>query len=172
MPYKKDPEKAKAYHKEYNANVSPEKQKVHNRNYYLKNKEAILKKTKEYKAKDPERWSKYALDYQRKTDNRNRIENPKILMLKRVKARCSITKHECTITIDDFEIPEYCPILGLRLEMNIGRPKPNSPSVDRIDNTKGYIPGNVSVISYRANLRKSDMSKEDIRRMWEYVSKA
>lgn len=35
-------------------------------------------------------------------------------------------------------------------------------SVDRIDNTKGYVPGNVIVVSYRANRIKSDADTTEL----------
>ena len=35
------------------------------------------------------------------------------------------------------------------------------PSIDRIDNTKGYVPGNVIVMSHRANKLKGDATKEE-----------
>lgn len=35
-------------------------------------------------------------------------------------------------------------------------------SLDRIDNTQGYIPGNVEVVSYLANMMKSSASREQL----------
>jgi hypothetical protein len=37
-----------------------------------------------------------------------------------------------------------------------------SPSLDRIDNNKGYIKGNVEVISWKANIMKSNASPEEL----------
>ena len=53
----------------------------------------------------------------------------------------------------DFELPEFCPILGIKLEYGAGTDgnSPNHATLDRIDNTKGYIPGNVMIISRLAN---------------------
>lgn len=52
-------------------------------------------------------------------------------------------------------IPTHCPILGMPLEL-IERGGPNVPSIDRINSEHGYIPGNVWIISRRANRIKND----------------
>jgi len=60
---------------------------------------------------------------------------------------------------DDITIPSTCPILGIPIEWKQGNGKAsiaNSPSLDRLDSTKGYTPDNVRVISYRANVIKND----------------
>lgn len=58
----------------------------------------------------------------------------------------------------DFEIPEYCPILGIKLKYTSesGGNDPAHASLDRIDNSKGYIKGNVIVVSRLANAMKNE----------------
>lgn len=73
---------------------------------------------------------------------------------------------EFNIEISDIVIPNICPILRIKL----GRfDRKTAPSLDRIDNTRGYIKGNVRVISNRANVMKGDMSLEDIERLSAYA---
>jgi hypothetical protein len=55
-------------------------------------------------------------------------------------------------------IPSHCPVLGIPLDCAAGRFAPNLPSLDRIDNSKGYLKGNVWVISWRANRIKGNAS--------------
>lgn len=73
---------------------------------------------------------------------------------------------EINITHEDLIVPTICPVLGIRIERQTKRASDNSPSVDRIDNTKGYIKGNVRVISNRANRLKSDANFDDIHKLW------
>ena len=78
-----------------------------------------------------------------------------------------------TITVDDIHIPEFCPALGLRLEAgNQKGPKPNAPSIDRIIPELGYIPGNVQVISHKANSMKRNASIEELAQFAEWIQKA
>lgn len=48
-------------------------------------------------------------------------------------------------------------------------PKSHRPSLDRTDNRKGYVRGNVRVISFRANQIKNDASADELRALAEYV---
>jgi hypothetical protein len=66
------------------------------------------------------------------------------------------------IQISDIVIPEICPILGLPLKKSIDGNRDLSPSLDRIDNAKGYTKGNIQVISSKANTMKSTADKNDL----------
>lgn len=67
-----------------------------------------------------------------------------------------------SIVPEDINIPEICPLLGIRLEISTGRHKDKSPTLDRIDNRRGYVPNNIWIISYRANRIKNDASIEEL----------
>lgn len=91
--------------------------------------------------------------------------------VQRLKSSKKKRGHEVTITEDDLTQPNYCPVLGIKLVYdNKARPRDNSPSVGRIDNTKGYIPGNVHVISMRANQLKSDATVEELLKVANYFN--
>lgn len=81
------------------------------------------------------------------------------LMLAKVKTRAHRAGLDFDLTVEDLVIPLVCPVLGIPIDLNpTGGARayraPNSPSVDRIDSAKGYVKGNVAVISNRANLLK------------------
>lgn len=90
-------------------------------------------------------------------------------MLKRARVRAKKKGWEFNLDREDVAIPEFCPVLGMKMEVASGAMKSNSPTLDRLDNKKGYIKGNVMVISQRANMIKSDASIEEIEKVLEFV---
>jgi hypothetical protein len=83
-------------------------------------------------------------------------------MLDRSKTRAKKKGLEHNITIDDIVIPDMCPLLGIPIFQGSGRVCANSPTLDRISSAKGYVKGNVWVVSYRANTIKSDATFEEL----------
>ena len=76
------------------------------------------------------------------------------------------------IEISDILIPEYCPITGQKLDILIEDKKQsyqNAASLDKIDNSLGYIKGNVRVISRKANRMKSDLTIEQVENLLKYM---
>ena len=69
-----------------------------------------------------------------------------------------------TILKEEIHIPSYCPLLGSRLMKNPhgSYQWDNSATVDRIDNNKGYVVGNVWVVSSLANNIMSSATAEQI----------
>lgn len=68
------------------------------------------------------------------------------------------------IDYTDISIPEYCPLLGIKLNKHIGEGKlyNDSPSLDKIIPKLGYVKGNVWIISNKANRIKSDATIEEL----------
>lgn len=101
-----------------------------------------------------------------KTCNCNRAKSatPEYKMWQRAKSRSKVSGKDFNIEISDVVIPEVCPILGIEMKHNSGKPGAyrDSYSLDRIDNTKGYIKGNVQVISQLANSMKGSADTKDM----------
>jgi hypothetical protein len=70
-------------------------------------------------------------------------------------ARAKDKQVSFTIAVEDIVIPPVCPVLGIPLVLDAARGNDNSPSLDRVFLTRGYEPGNVAVISARANAIKN-----------------
>lgn len=95
-------------------------------------------------------------------DKKRRLLNPKHWLWVAAKNRAKKKGIEFNITEDDFVIPELCPLLEIPMHKNPEKACNSSYSLDRIDSSKGYIPGNVWVISNRANKIKSDATLEEL----------
>lgn len=89
---------------------------------------------------------------------------PEKRLLYAAKKRAKNKGLDFNLVESDILIPEYCPYLGIKLV--VSRPRGDSrrdiASLDRIDNTKGYIQGNVEVISWLANTMKSNATIENL----------
>jgi hypothetical protein len=94
------------------------------------------------------------------------FNNPEKMLHKTAKHRALKRGVEFNIDVSDIVIPEVCPVLGIPLVIADGTKKPggrmDSPSLDRIDNEKGYVKGNVQVISHMANSMKFTANKEQL----------
>lgn len=71
------------------------------------------------------------------------------------------------ITIHDIVIPETCPMLRIPLIRATGKLNDNSPTLDRHEAEKGYVQGNVRVISYKANRAKNNLTLDEMKLMVE-----
>ena len=102
--------------------------------------------------------------------NRVKSQTPEWKMHQRAKIRSKELNREFTIEVSDIIIPDVCPILGIPLNMNSGRSGAfkNSPSLDRIDNYKGYTKDNIQVVSQMANAMKGRATNEELHKlaMW------
>ena len=94
-----------------------------------------------------------------------RLADPRANMLRAAKERAKKHGIAFGLTIDDIAVPDYCPALGLRLTVGEGKQCDASPSLDRLDSSKGYVPGNVWVISLKANRIKTNATANEIRRV-------
>lgn len=90
------------------------------------------------------------------------------LLYKNIKSRCKRTGREFSIELEDIVIPEKCPVFGFELKREDKQTWMFAPSVDRIDSSKGYIKGNVTVVSRRANILKRDATVEELELLLNY----
>ena len=114
-------------------------------------REYTKKYVQEHKEEQKERmvvWRKENPEYQKQwTKN-----CPESQLLRSARCRAKQKGLECTITQKDIIIPHLCPVFKEPLQ----RITPYAPSIDRIDNSKGYTPDNIAVMSRRANRLKGE----------------
>jgi hypothetical protein len=99
-----------------------------------------------------------------------RTLNPEAYLWTTAKARAKKTGREFTIKRSDVVIPAVCPILGIPLVVSPGSGRrKDSPSLDRVDNSRGYTKDNIRVISSWANTLKSNGTVEIFQRLIDYL---
>ena len=114
---------------------------------------------KEWREKNRDKIRAYGYEYGKK--------NSKKILLLSAKHRARKKGITCTIFEEDIHIPALCPVLGIAIEkvFNADGKRgayPGSPSLDRIDNLKGYEKGNIQVISNKANTMKGNATPEEL----------
>lgn len=102
---------------------------------------------------------------------RVKCTDPRSKMLARAKSRAKIQGLTFNLDIGDIIIPKKCPILGVDLVCHSGNSggKKESPSIDKIDPSKGYVKGNIRVISHLANMMKSHATEEELLKFANWI---
>lgn len=93
-----------------------------------------------------------------------RLRQPEKELWSRAKKRAKKLGVPFELAEIDVKLPKFCPALGIKLDWTNGR-SDNSPSLDRIVPRRGYVPGNIRVISDRANRLKGDKTLAQMRHM-------
>lgn len=123
----------------------------------------------EYNIKNKDKKSNQNKEFYEKSRKVKFTENPRHYLWYVARTRARKYGVEFSIKEEDIVIPEYCPILDTKLTKGNGY-LPNAMSLDRVDNDKGYIPGNVRVISRRANLMKSSLTIDILEKLIKYIN--
>lgn len=124
--------------------------------HYLEHKEDVFARARRRRSAESGR------EQERKWQRDRRTNFPIKRMIQEASVRARKRGFDFNLTEDDLTMPEFCPVLGIRLERK-GFPRADSsPSIDRIDSHRGYIKGNVIIISWRANRIKSDATLEEL----------
>lgn len=134
----------------------------------FKTPERVRAANRQWRRDNPDKFHKYSIAYA------NRYLDRRLWSV--AKQRAKRRGIDFSITYADIIVPEFCPVLGIKLVSGVGksgRPGGNkdSPSLDRIDPSLGYIPGNVRVISHLANSMKGSATKEQLLRFSEWVQR-
>lgn len=159
MSYK-DPDAKREYMRKWRAK-NPDKVRA--------NDERDRNRQREYRR---EHLPQYAA-YQRAARLRSPRENLVALARYRSKKKGIL----CTIAVADIEWVTHCPITGIELDyintepgerQNVSRDA--FPTLDRKNPAIGYVPGNVFVLSHKANRMKQDASADILARLAQYAS--
>jgi hypothetical protein len=122
----------------------------------------------DYREKNKEKRSNQNKIFYESKRKLNFIADPQNYLWYVARTRARQKNTEFTINKEDIIIPYNCPILNITLTKGNGY-LPNAMSLDRIDNNKGYIIGNVRVISRKANLLKSSLTLDILEKLIKYI---
>lgn len=128
------------------------KVRTKSKNHYDQNREACLARQSEY-SKRPKRIA----------IRRARKDQP-VDIMRRAYSGAKSRGRPCNITVEDIERvwpkDNCCPIF--RTPFVLGVPRHSAmPSIDCIIPAKGYVPGNIAIISWRANRIKNNGTLEE-----------
>jgi hypothetical protein len=156
-----------------------EKIKARAQAHYLQNKEKALERSIEWQKTHREKHLRYVADYAKRNPsvsaaaNKRYREKHKGSLTLHVRRMIGSSKRRAAEKGWDFNLDKdyiksiwpldnCCPILGIPFDMLSASVKNKAgPSLDRVDSTKGYIKGNVAIISWKANSIKNEGSAEE-----------
>ena len=131
--------------------------------YYEPRKEQLLDANRARRATQEGR------DRENRRQRERRRAQPLTRMVQEAKVRATKKGIDFDLSPADLSIPDTCPVLGIPISMPGGARADSSPSIDRIDSTKGYTRDNVRVISWRANRLKNDATLAEIYAIAKYM---
>ncbi len=149
---------------------------TYNKSYYyrMRNDPEFKRKRKEYNARyNREKRDKmnalrraWALENPERTKEiarESRTRRQMQYIYRNVRKRAKKIGREFNIEMTDLAIPDVCPIFGIPLVYGATIDNCDfAPSIDRIDSSKGYVKGNVQVISRLANCMKWTATPEQL----------
>lgn len=158
---KANPEKYRAQRRAQltKSEAAREKERLRNRNYKRTERARELRKASRIK----NRLRENALSAAAK--KRRHRADPRRGLLNAARKRAAEKGLEFSLTVQDVYVPTHCPLLGIPLLVNEKVLGPNSPTLDRVFNSRGYTAENVLVVSYAANRCKGDLCADDIMRL-------
>ncbi len=148
----------------------PQEVREYNRRWYQKN---IAENPNYYKERYG-RLSAKAINHRNEYHKKARADKTKwiAIILSHIKNRAKNKGIEFSLRHSDIVIPDVCPVLGIPIILGStekGARNPNAPSIDRFDNSCGYTPSNIRVISNRANHLKNNAAIDELKAIVRYM---
>ena len=119
-----------------------------------------------------ERYAKLSQKDKENKKSKNDIRrkaNPAHFLFLEARSRAKERNLPFDIEESDIIVDEFCPVLGIKMNVNIGLRRDDSPTLDKITPSLGYVKGNIKVISFRANRIKSDANLQELEKITKYV---
>ena len=110
------------------------------------------------------RYSQATPEYRESVKARSRerrLADPQRYLWDKAKRRAKQQKLDFNITPEDIIIPRRCPALGIPIQVLSGV-YDHSATLDCVNPARGYVKGNVAVISRRANRIKNNATADEL----------
>lgn len=105
--------------------------------------------------------AKWGVNWNNKEHRRSYVYQIMRSKFRTKKANAKHTGRNWTVDFGELDFPTHCPILGIELNYFSEVICDNSPSFDCVIPERGYVKGNVYVISQRANRIKNDGTAQE-----------
>lgn len=146
--------------------ASAEARREYRRKWYARNRDGVRRYAKEWAQRNPSRVRANRAKWRARTRVQRaqyRAQNKPKFLIYHARSRARKADLAFDITVDDLVWPKRCPVFGFDLDYSASTTfVPNAPSLDRLDSNKGYVKGNVRVVSWRANELKRNASVQEI----------
>lgn len=109
-----------------------------------------------------------------KWSNTFKLKRPANQLMRSAKHRAKKHNLPFDIVETDIIIPENCPVLDIPIKVNVDSGcggRKDSISLDRIIPEKGYVRGNIQVISHLANSMKSSATPDELLKFADWIYK-
>ena len=123
--------------------------------------------SKQWRADNPEK----SRELGKRGYRSRRVNRPEYIMWTAAKRRARKRTLPFNIAVGDIIIPDVCPVFGIPLKKSLEAYSGNSPSLDQVVAGRGYVKGNIAVISMRANILKRDATLNELEMLVEYCRK-
>lgn len=148
--------------------------------HYAENKKLISQKNKAWRESNKDKLRAYERNEFRKEKNRKwratkKEQDPYRFIWYAARRRSKLNSIPFELTKQDvkdlYPVDGRCPVFGIELVTNSKVTKDNSPSLDRIIPEKGYVKGNVIIISHKANRIKNNATVEELKKLVCFLDK-
>lgn len=137
------------------------KQRACSRRYRKKNLERCRDQERRYYQENRERC--------KETSRACRLKRYEQYLVRRLASRAAKRRIPFDLEPSDIIIPKLCPVLGIPITKEGRGQRDGAPSVDRLVPERGYVKGNIKIISMRANQIKNCASIEEVEKVLAYM---
>lgn len=95
-------------------------------------------------------------------------EKAKRMLVQAARSRAQRRQMDFDLDVTRIHWPTHCPVFETAFNYGAPHKKGEGPSLDRLDNSKGYTLDNIAVISLRANTLKNNATADELEKVLVY----